>query len=191
MLKLWATQALGTWFCERSCDKWHCHMAYCRNVLRILGYPLRSMSSNEISFPRNNLYGCFIADQTGPLVPGRHWEPARAQSVKKGPEETERRMGHRLGQHGCCKQSYSLEEEWIHCWRTGHESFISEDLQVCCLWVSLLRSSCFPVKRFMILAIKEMPKFSPSLKWPYIVVAPLTSVQPFLAFTDERQDNQP
>lgn len=45
-----------------------------------------------------------------------------------------------------------------------HESFTSDDLQVCCVWVPLLRSFCFPVKHFMIPAIKEVTQILPQQK---------------------------
>lgn len=120
---------------------------------------LPTQEHEQQSFPISNLYGCFIADQMSSLVPGRHWEPARVQLVKKGPEETERQMGH--------WDSMVVPSKAAH-WKTTkcsvgeHESFISGDLQVCCVWVPLLRSFCFPVKHFMVPAIKEVTRFSPS-----------------------------
>lgn len=65
---------------------------------------LPTQEHGQHSFPRSNPYGCLLAAQTCSLVPGRHWQPARLQSVEKGPEETERQMG----QHGCSSRAAHL-----------------------------------------------------------------------------------
>lgn len=101
-----------------------------------------------------------------PLLPGKHWEPGRAQPVRKR-----------------WLQANPLGGIGVRCWRTAHEPLISEGLQPSCPWVTLSRSSCSPVKCFMIVSIKEMVKSSPSLNQPHTGVTPLSALQPFLMFT--------